>query len=100
MADRHIVASKDRLLKDLQTVMADSEELLKEIAGELGDRGKHARERLKATLESAKETCGELQQKAQEGVEAADTMVREHPYSAIGIAFGVGLLFGVLVARK
>lgn len=100
MADRHIAASKDRLLRDLQTVVADSEELLKELAGELGDRGKNARDRLKATLESAKETYSEIQQKAQEGVEAADTMVRENPYAAVGIAFGVGLLFGVVVARK
>lgn len=100
MADRHIAASKDKLLGDLKAVVSDSEELLKELAGELGDRGKQARERLKATLESARETCGELQERAQAGVEAADTMVRENPYTAMGIAFGVGLLVGVLVARK
>ena len=31
---------------------------------------------------------------------AADQTVREHPYQAIGIAFGVGLLIGVLAARS
>jgi ElaB/YqjD/DUF883 family membrane-anchored ribosome-binding protein len=100
MADRHFAASKDKLLTDLRAVMADSETLLKEIAGELGERGKDARERLKASLESAKESYGDLQEKAQAGVEAADAMVREHPYAAVGIAFGVGLVVGVLVARK
>jgi ElaB/YqjD/DUF883 family membrane-anchored ribosome-binding protein len=100
MADRHIAASKDKLLRDLRSVMSHSEDLLKEIAGELGDRGQQARDRLKATLESARETCNELQERAQAGMETADTMVRENPYAAVGLAFGVGLFVGVLVARK
>ena len=31
---------------------------------------------------------------------ATDRTIREHPYESIGIAFGLGLLVGVLVARK
>jgi ElaB/YqjD/DUF883 family membrane-anchored ribosome-binding protein len=27
-------------------------------------------------------------------------VIRAHPYESMGIAFGVGLLIGVLVARK
>ena len=30
----------------------------------------------------------------------ADVVIRDHPYQSIGIAFGVGVLIGVLVARK
>ena len=30
----------------------------------------------------------------------ADTIIRDHPYESIGVAFGVGLLLGVLVTRK
>ena len=31
---------------------------------------------------------------------AADRVIRDHPYQTVGIAFGVGLLVGVLVNRK
>ena len=99
MAVRHIIASKDRLMNDLKAVVADSEELLKEVAGELSDRGQKARARLQKTLESAKGTCADLQDKAKAGVEATDTLVHEQPYASMGIAFGVGLLIGVLVAQ-
>jgi ElaB/YqjD/DUF883 family membrane-anchored ribosome-binding protein len=27
-------------------------------------------------------------------------VIRDHPYESIGVAFGLGLLIGVLVARK
>jgi len=100
MAHGHIVVTKDRLVNDLKNVVSDSEELLKELAGELSERGKQARARLMATLESAKETCGELKEKAKAGAEAADTAVREHPYTSIGVAFGIGLVIGVLVCRR
>ena len=39
-------------------------------------------------------------EKAVEGAKAADEAVHEHPYQAIGIAFGVGALLGYLVARR
>ena len=92
--------TKDRLMHDLKSVVTDSEALLKEVAGELSEKGKQARARLSAALESAKATCAELQDKAQAGADATDKLVREHPYTSIGIAFGVGVLVGVLVARK
>ena len=31
---------------------------------------------------------------------ATDRAIREHPYESIGIAFGVGVLIGVLINRK
>ena len=30
----------------------------------------------------------------------ADKTIREHPYESVGVAFGVGLLIGVLVGRR
>ena len=40
------------------------------------------------------------EQSAVERAKAADRVVREHPYQTIGLAFGLGLLIGVLVRRK
>ena len=37
---------------------------------------------------------------AKAAAKRADTVIRDHPYESIGIAFGIGLLVGVLVKRK
>ena len=56
--------------------------------------------RLAATIEKAKDACERLEQKTVAAAKATDKAVREHPYQALGIAFGVGVLIGVLVARS
>ena len=58
------------------------------------------RAKLEAATEKAKEVCERLEEKTVAAAKATDEVVREHPYEAIGIAFGAGLLIGVLVARS
>jgi ElaB/YqjD/DUF883 family membrane-anchored ribosome-binding protein len=41
-----------------------------------------------------------LEEKAVQGAKETDRIIRDHPYQTMGIAFGVGLLVGVLVTRK
>ena len=50
--------------------------------------------------QSAREMGRRLQEQTVAGAKATDRAIREHPYQSIGIAFGVGLLIGVLVNRK
>ncbi len=91
--------STERLANDLKTIARDAEDLIKATAGEVSEKAKEARSRLMVALESAKDRCEELQEKAVAGAKATDRVIRDHPYESIGIAFGVGLLIGVLVAR-
>jgi ElaB/YqjD/DUF883 family membrane-anchored ribosome-binding protein len=58
------------------------------------------RAKLEAATEKAKEVCKRLQEQTVAAAKATDKAVREHPYPALGIAFGVGLLIGVLAARS
>jgi len=95
-----IADSTEKLLQDLRAVVHDGEELLKAGARDLSERGVAARERLAAALEVAKETRLKLQEQAMNGARATDRAIREYPYQSIGIAFGVGLLLGILVNRK
>ena len=90
----------DKLVNDLKRVVRDSEELLQATAGAVGDKAQDVRKRLTDTLETAKRTCHRLEEKAIEGAKVADKTIRDHPYQSIGVAFGVGLLIGVLVTRK
>jgi ElaB/YqjD/DUF883 family membrane-anchored ribosome-binding protein len=95
-----IAESTEKLLNDLKAVVHDGEELLQAGMHELSDRGQAARERLASALDSAKETGRKLQERAVAGAKVTDRAIREHPYQTIGIAFGLGVLIGVLVARR
>ena len=41
-----------------------------------------------------------MEDRAVEQAKAADKVIREHPYYTIGLAFGLGLLIGVLARRR
>jgi ElaB/YqjD/DUF883 family membrane-anchored ribosome-binding protein len=100
----HSQVARERVLADLRALAHDSEELLKATAGDVSEKAREARARLSAALERTKSTIADLQQQAMAGVKEAakktDAVIREHPYESIGIALGVGLLIGLLVARK
>jgi len=90
----------DRLVSDLKTVTKDAEELLKTVSGEKGNGSHEIRMRLSSAIESAKATYHRLEEIAVAGAKATDKVIRAHPYESLGIAFGLGLLVGVLVTRK
>jgi ElaB/YqjD/DUF883 family membrane-anchored ribosome-binding protein len=56
-----------------------------------------ATERLVDDLKAVIQRAGE---KAVERGKAADQMIRDHPYQTIGLAFGLGLLIGILARRR
>jgi ElaB/YqjD/DUF883 family membrane-anchored ribosome-binding protein len=97
-------ASADKLAQDLHVLVRDTEELLAATADQAGEKVKELRKRLSAALESAKDTAVELEERAVEsvkqGARSTDRVIRDHPYESIGIAFGVGLLIGVVLTRK
>jgi ElaB/YqjD/DUF883 family membrane-anchored ribosome-binding protein len=90
----------DRLVADLKRIVHDSEELLHATKDVAGEKASAVREQLNDALDAAKRSCRRLEEKAIEGAKVADRTIREHPYQSIGVAFGVGLLIGVLVTRK
>ncbi len=57
------------------------------------------RAKLEKAIEKGTEVCERLEEKAAAAAKRADKAVREYPYQTIGIAFGVGLLLGVLAMR-
>ncbi len=89
----------NRIVADLKHLARDAEDLLEATAGDVTEKAKEARVRLRKALAVAKDTCADLQEKAVEGARATDKVIREHPYQSIGVAFGVGLLIGVLALR-
>ena len=93
-------ATTERLLEDLKAVLDDGEQLLRAGAQNLSERGLAARARLTAALEVAREIRRKLQGRARTGVKVTDRAIRDHPYEAIGIAFGIGVVIGAILNRE
>ncbi|HVM46780.1 MAG TPA: hypothetical protein VMU04_02085 [Candidatus Acidoferrum sp.] len=90
----------EKTLHDLGDAVREGQEMLSETAGVVGEKGRAMREKLESAVAKAKSIYGDLQERTVAAAKAADERVREHPYQAIGIAFGIGLLIGVLAARS
>jgi ElaB/YqjD/DUF883 family membrane-anchored ribosome-binding protein len=85
--------SSDKLMKDLKAVVNDAEDLIKITAGQGGEQIARIRARAEESVRTArariKDVGGEL-----------DAQVRENPWNAVGIAAGIGLVLGILLARR
>jgi ElaB/YqjD/DUF883 family membrane-anchored ribosome-binding protein len=99
-----IVGTKDKLISDFKTVVADTEELLKATANAAGEQATVARSRVRESLAEAKVKLAAAEEaaveRAREAAKATDQYVHEHPWQAIGLAASIGLIVGLLIARR
>jgi len=96
--------SQARLTQDFKTLINDAEELLRH-ASEGGDEGfNNARERLEKSLRTARrefETREHaLLDRARHAGRTADEYMHRHPWESISVAAVMGLLVGIVLARK
>jgi ElaB/YqjD/DUF883 family membrane-anchored ribosome-binding protein len=96
--------TKERLAADVNAVLVDAEELLRQAAHATGEEARELRGRAQAAIARAKESVLELEQRAMAHTKAAahatDHWVHEHPWTAVGIAAGLAFLVGLAVNRK
>ena len=96
--------NKDKLVADLKVVVADAEGLLRATASQAGEKVTVARERIQASLATAKVKLTEaeraLLEKTKQAAKVTDDYVRENPWQAVGIAAVAGLVLGVLISRR
>jgi len=78
----------------------ESRSLLEATAEATEEKIIEARKRLAAALETAREAYDRVQDKAVAGAKHADKTIRENPYQAMAVAFGVGALLGFLLSRR
>jgi ElaB/YqjD/DUF883 family membrane-anchored ribosome-binding protein len=82
---------------DVSTLADDARNLMAATADVAGDEVAEARKRLGAALKSGEAMMDGVREKAFKGAKIANKAVHEHPYGAIGIAAGVGVLLGALL---
>jgi ElaB/YqjD/DUF883 family membrane-anchored ribosome-binding protein len=96
--------SKEKLAADLRNLINDAEELLRATATQAGDKIAVARQRIEESLVEGRKSLADaekvLVEKSKEAVDLADDYVRENPWSAVGIAAGVGIVLGMLIRRS
>lgn len=99
-----VEVTKEKLISDFKVVVADAEALLKASAGQGGEALAAVRARVEDSLAVAKSKMldaeEELLVKTKIAAKATDEYVHDHPWNAVGIAAGVGLLLGLLISRR
>ncbi len=99
-----IVESQEQLVSDIKSVIADAEEVLFATADQAGEKVANLRARVQTRLHDAKVRLAEaeavLVAKTKAAAQATDAYVHESPWTAIGIAAGVGLLVGLIIGRR
>lgn len=85
--------TKDQLVEEFNSVVADTEQLLRSVATAGGEKAHGLRDGVKQQLANAGDRLRDLQHAATASTGAAaratDRYVHQHPWQAIGIATGV-----------
>jgi ElaB/YqjD/DUF883 family membrane-anchored ribosome-binding protein len=93
-----------RLTSDLRALASDAEALLRHAAQDTGKGYSDARARLEQSVARTKErlaaTEASMRDRARAAGGSVDEYVHENPWRAIGIGASVGLIIGVMIARR
>jgi ElaB/YqjD/DUF883 family membrane-anchored ribosome-binding protein len=96
--------AREKLATDFKAIVADTEELLHVTAGQAGEKAGAVRDRIQQRLRLAKTQFDAVEaatlRRAREAASATDVYVHAHPWTAAGIAAGVGMLIGMLISRR
>lgn len=97
-------AARDKLTQDFRTLVTDAEELWRVTANQAGEKITQARERIQDSLHEAKVKLAEAEavvtERARQAARYTEEYVQENPWRAIGMAAGIGLVLGILLARR
>ena len=103
-ASQAIVDSQQRLVSAIRSEISDAEDLLSATADQVGEKISKLRSRIEARLREARVRLADaetlLVEKTKAAARAADDYVHESPWTAIGIAAGVGVLVGLALGRR
>jgi len=96
--------TRDKLVSDLKVVIDDAEELLRATTSQAGEKVAAARVRIEKSLDTARARLAVASDATVDGAKVAaratDAFVHEHPWQAVGIGAAVGVILGMLIARR
>ena len=102
--DNSTISEQQQLVSDMKSVIADAEDMLQATADQAGEKVASLRARIQDRLDGARARLKEaetvLVAKTRAAARATDAYVHESPWTAIGVAAGVGLLVGLVLSRR
>ena len=92
------------LLDQSQEILHKTEKLIADAANATGKEAEALQARILSGLREAKSRLTDAEEvaleKARNAARATDEYVHEHPWKAIGIGAAVGVVIGMLIARR
>ncbi|MBA4142123.1 MAG: DUF883 domain-containing protein [Nitrosospira sp.] len=96
--------TKEKLVKDFQSVISDTEELMKSVSNESGGKAQAVRDNIEQNLKLAKEYLEDFEDividKSKTAARVTDEYVHENAWQTIGLAVGIGILIGYLISNR
>ncbi len=98
------ISARERLAESLKSMVDGADQLLAKAERSGSEQFVAARAKFESQLHRAKDELLRLEESAidnaKRAARATDEAVHEHPYAAMGLAAGVGLLLGMLITRR
>jgi ElaB/YqjD/DUF883 family membrane-anchored ribosome-binding protein len=98
------VQQREKLLADIRMVMSELDELVRDSGADVGEEFAEMKDRLQEQVSAARETLSDLESrvsaKARDVATAGDAYVRDHTWTSVGIAAGIGVAIGLLLNRR
>ena len=95
---------QQQLVSDIKSVISDAEDMLGATADQTGEKIASLRARIEVRLRDARLRLTDAEDllvtKTKAAARATDDYVHESPWTAVGIAAGVGVLVGLIISRR
>ena len=91
---------KDQAFSELQSLIEESEKLLKSSASLVGEEAETLRGQIALKLQQARDSVTNVRNRTLPAVEATETYIGGHPWQTVAVSAGFGLVVGMLLARR
>jgi ElaB/YqjD/DUF883 family membrane-anchored ribosome-binding protein len=99
-----VEAKKDVLVRDIKTVVGDTDALLRGVAGATADSYAATRAKVEGKLNDAKtrfeETRTQISERAHGIANTGQAFVKDNPWKIAGVTAAIGLVIGYLLSRR
>lgn len=100
MSNSSETAPHDSTIDEIKALLAEAENVIASTGSVASEEISSLKERLRSALDRSRDTANKALEMAKDRAAQADEAIQTHPYVAIGIAAGVGLLVGALLTRN
>jgi ElaB/YqjD/DUF883 family membrane-anchored ribosome-binding protein len=100
IAHRSHVSHRNGSDSSLRTLLTQAKSTISDVSAQASENAQAIRDRISSTLTAAQKRAKAVAKSARVQASRADDAIRAKPYHAMAIAGGVGLVAGLLIARR